>query len=131
MRSLRVSAAALTVLCTLPILGAAVPYGTIRRPAGGRSIYESDSEYGYIQVVERGRERDLILNEGQAIHSIYNPDQLLTGGYWDYYALAPMFGYRPWAGQGPRRALILGPAGGTAPRLLTAAYRPLPTDRVR
>src|SRR5258708_4601847 len=130
MLSLRVSAAALTVLCALPALGAAVPYGTIRPPADGRSIYESDSEYGYIQVVERGRERDLILNEGQAIHSIYNPDQLLTGGYWDYYPLAPMFGYRRWAGQAPRRALIVGLAGGTAARVLTAAYGPLPIDGV-
>jgi spermidine synthase len=130
MLSLRVSAAALTFLCTLPILGAAVPYGTIRPPAGGRSIYESDSEYGYIQVVERGRERDLILNEGQAIHSIYNPDQLLTGGYWDYYTLSPMFGYRQWTGQAPKRALIVGLAGGTAARELTAAYGPVAIDGV-
>src|SRR5258708_30294476 len=103
MLSLRASAAALTVLCALPALGAAVPYGTIRPPAGGRSIYESDSEYGYIQVVERGRERDLILNEGQAIHSIYRPDQLLPCGHLDYYALSPLLRYRPWTPPGPTR----------------------------
>ena len=64
----------------LPLLGAALPIDSIRPPADGRAIYESDSEYGYIQVVERGTEHDLVLNEGQAIHSVYDPNRLLTQG---------------------------------------------------
>ena len=128
---LRISGAAtLTVLCALPLLGAALPYGSIKPPTDGRAIYEADSEYGYIQVVERGSEHDLILNEGQAIHSIYDPNRLLTGGYWDYFALTPMLGYRHWQGQRPQHVLVIGLAGGTVARVLTAAYGPVQIDGV-
>ncbi|MEA2683312.1 MAG: hypothetical protein QOK05_1640 [Chloroflexota bacterium] len=97
--------------------------GTGIRPASdGRLVYESESEYGYIQVVERAGRRELVLNEGQAIHSIYDPNSLLTGGYWDLLTTAPVMGYRTWKGERPRSVLILGLAGGTAARQLTAAY---------
>jgi spermidine synthase len=96
--------------------------GQIKPPAYGDLLYEADSEYGYIQVVQAGTQRQLILNEGQAVHSIYDPTTLLTGGYWDLLTTAPLFGYRKWQGQRPRRALILGLAGGTVARQLTAAY---------
>jgi spermidine synthase len=121
---------AVTLLCALPLLGAAIPYGAIRPPTDGRAIYEADSEYGYIEVVERGSERDLILNEGQAIHSVYDPRRVLSGGYWDYFALTPMFGYRHWQGQRPQHVLVIGLAGGTVARVLTAAYGPVPIDGV-
>ena len=59
--------AAVAVICALPLLGAVLPYGPIKPPSEGRAIFESDSEYGYIQVVEKGSEHDLVLNEGQAV----------------------------------------------------------------
>ncbi|HEY8740122.1 MAG TPA: fused MFS/spermidine synthase [Candidatus Dormibacteraeota bacterium] len=96
--------------------------GQIKPATAGRLIYEAESEYGYIQVVQTGSRRELILNEGQAVHSIYDPGTLLTGGYWDLLTTAPLLGYRPWQGQRPKRALILGLAGGTVARQLTAAY---------
>ncbi|MFN2466342.1 MAG: spermidine synthase [Candidatus Dormibacteria bacterium] len=98
--------------------------GQIKPPAAGRLLYEADSEYGYIQVVQLGSRRELILNEGQAVHSIYDPGALLTGGYWDLLTAAPLLGYRHWEGQRPKRVLILGLAGGTVARQLTAAYGP-------
>ena len=116
--------------CLLPLLGAVIPYGAIRPPDQGRSIYESDSEYGYIQVVENGAEHDLILNEGLGIHSIYNPTQLLTEGPWDLFALGPLVANRPYHGQKPGRVLVIGLAGGTAARQITAAYGPVPIDGV-
>jgi spermidine synthase len=123
-------AVAISLLAALPLGGALLPYGPIRPPAEGRTIYESDSEYGYIQVVERGTEHDLVLNEGQAIHSVYDPNKLLTAGPWDYFSLAPLYGYRQWQGEKPGRVLIIGLAGGTVARQLTAAYGPVPIDGV-
>jgi predicted membrane-bound spermidine synthase len=128
---LRVRAAVpLALLCALPILAALIPYGSIKPPSQGRTIFESDSEYGYIQVVEKGSEHDLILNEGQAVHSVYDPNRLLTEGPWDYFTLAPLIGYRQYQGQKPRRVLIIGLAGGTAARQLTAAYGGVQIDGV-
>jgi spermidine synthase len=122
--------AALALICALPLVAALLPFGPIKPPSEGRSIFESDSEYGYIQVVEKGTEHDLILNEGQAIHSVYDPQRLLTEGPWDYFTLAPLVGYRNWQGQKPRHVLIIGLAGGTAARQLTAAYGPVAIDGV-
>ncbi|MHB8509435.1 MAG: spermidine synthase [Candidatus Dormibacteria bacterium] len=124
-RSLMVGA-----LCGLPLLGALFPPAYIRLPAEGRVLYESDSEYGYIQVAQVGEERQLILNEGHAVHSIYTPGQLLTGGYWDFFSAAPVFGSPEYRGRAPRRALIIGLAGGTVARQLTAVYPGIQLDGV-
>jgi len=94
----------------------------IKPPQIGQLVYEKESAYGYIQVVQDGTKTELILNEGEAVHSIYDPQSLLTGGPWDYMLIADSF--RP-AGQSegkPARVAILGLAGGTAARQYTAAY---------
>jgi hypothetical protein len=67
------------------------------------------------------------LNEGQAVHSIYNPDELLTGGPWDYFSIAPL--YSP-TNASPDSALMIGLAGGTAARQLIAAYPEISVDGV-
>ncbi len=52
--------------------------------AAENAIYETESAYNYIQVVEdEAGCRRLLLNEGQGIHSVYCPDQLRTPGPWD------------------------------------------------
>ena len=58
----------------------ALPVGTLKASDDGKVIYEAETEYQYARVVERddGR-RALELNEGQAQHSIYEPDSVLTG----------------------------------------------------
>ncbi|MDE3077711.1 MAG: fused MFS/spermidine synthase, partial [Chloroflexota bacterium] len=69
------------------------------------------------------------LDEGHAVHSIYTPGQLLTGGPWDYFMVAPFLN----AGQRQsdvRSAAIIGLAGGTIARDLTAVYGPIPIDGV-
>jgi SAM-dependent methyltransferase len=81
-------------------------------------------------VVERGTEHDLILNEGAAIHSIYDPTRLRTDGPWDYFTVAPLFGYHRYEGQRPANVLVIGLAGGTVARELTAAYGAVPIDGV-
>jgi len=95
-------------------------------------IYEQESLYNYIQVTQLpDGSRDLILNEGQAIHSIYYPDpkSILTGWYWDYFLAAPYFnaGFTP---QKLHRVGIIGLAAGTIAHQFTSVYGPVPIDGV-
>jgi len=94
----------------------------IKPPQVGQLIYEKESAYGYIQVVHEGSRVELILNEGEAIHSIYDPQQMLTGGPWDYMLIADAFRPASDAEVTPKSVAILGLAGGTAARQYTAAY---------
>src|SRR5207302_430670 len=92
------------------LLLAAVQHGTgIRDAAYGQRLYEAESAYNYIQVVQSGQRRDLILNEGHAVHSVYDPSTIYTLGPWDDFLLAPLFG----SGAPPGRIAIIGLAGGT------------------
>ena len=95
-------------------------------------IYEQESLYNYIQVTQLPNgTRQLILNEGEAIHSIYNPNPktVLTGWYWDYFLAAPYFnsGFTP---QKLHRVAIIGLAGGTIAHQFTQVYGPVPIDGV-
>jgi len=95
-------------------------------------VYDKESYYNYIQVTQtHDGTRELILNEGQAIHSIYyaNPDTVLTGWYWDYFLAAPYFnaGFTP---NKLHRVGIIGLAGGTIARQFTKVYGPVPIDGV-
>ena len=94
----------------------------IKPPQVGRLIYEKESAYGYIQVVQEGTRTELILNEGQAIHSIYDTQNLLTGGPWDYMVVAGAFRPAQPVEVAPKDVAILGLAGGTSARQFTAAY---------
>ena len=94
----------------------------IKPPQVGRLLYEKESAYGYIQVVQDGTRTELILNEGEAVHSIYDPNNLLTGGPWDYMLVAGAFRPAQSAEPRPRDVAILGLAGGTAARQYTVAY---------
>jgi predicted membrane-bound spermidine synthase len=64
--------------------------------------------------------RELVLNEGLAIHSVYNPNQILTGNYWDDFLAAPYF-YPGGSITSVKRVGIIGLAGGTIAREYTAA----------
>ncbi len=93
------------------------------------TIFQTESSYNYIQVVKRGDTRFLLLNEGQGVHSVYNPERVETGGTWDFFALAPYFNRPPTADQ-LQRVAIVGLAAGTIPRQYTAAFGPVPIDGV-
>ncbi|HUI36931.1 MAG TPA: fused MFS/spermidine synthase, partial [Gaiellaceae bacterium] len=91
----------------------AVPVGTVKAAEDGKVIHETDTTYQYARVIDHPNgDRTLELNEGQAIHSLYRPRSVLTGGYWDGYLVTP-FSTRP---DPPRRIAILGFAGGTIAR---------------
>ena len=94
----------------------------IKPPEVGSLVYEKESAYNYIQVVQDGTKTELILNEGQAIHSIYDTQNLLTGGPWDYMVIADSFRPARATEPRPKSVAILGLAGGTAARQYTAAF---------
>lgn len=101
----------------------------IRDPQRGEVIYETQSSDNYIQVTQDGDSTLLWLNDGHAIHSIYNPNELLTGGPWDYFMIGPLFVEQ----SNPAsidNALIIGLGGGTSSKQITAGYGPVPIDGV-
>lgn len=122
---LRRPKAALLAFALLPgliLVHSASAGGTIRPAERGRLIYESESRYNYIQVVEEDGAFMLALNDGHAIHSIYDPGSILTGGPWDYFMLGPLFNETPGQPTTIENALLIGLAGGTAARQISAAY---------
>lgn len=106
-----------------------------------RLLAEAESDYNYIQVAEQqvvyasgavDPRRVLILNEGQAIHSVYrlkyeqsgDPLDLLTdGGPWDYFSVAPYL-YPELQPSDVRSLLMLGSAAGSVPKQFLAIYGP-------
>lgn len=90
-------------------------------------IYEVESGYNYIQVVERDGVRMLMLNEGQGIHSVYAPGMTATYGTWDYFLAAPFF-YPPETEIEVRRVGIVGLAAGTIAKQYTEVFGPVPID---
>ena len=69
-----------------------------------------------------GTKTELILNEGQAVHSIYDSQDLLTRGPWDYMLIANAFRPAQVSEVQPKDLAILGLAGGTAARQYTVAF---------
>jgi predicted membrane-bound spermidine synthase len=126
-RTLAILAAALIPL----LIGAqALASGhPIKPPYRGHLVEEAESEYNYIQVLKEGDRYLLALNEGHAVHSIYDPASVLTGGPWDYFMIAPLFARDPQE-QPVSRTLMIGLAGGTAARSLVAAYPDIVIDGV-
>ncbi len=93
----------------------ALPVGTLKAADtdGGRVIHEAETEYQYARVIEYpDGQRTLELNEGQAQHSIYNPDTVLTGDVWDGHLVLGFAAFE----EPPGRVAILGNAAGTTAR---------------
>ena len=88
----------------------AVPPGVVKQ-AEGRILFERESRYQFVQVVESRGVRRLYLNEGVAVHSVYRPSTVLTGGEWDAFLAVPAVLDRQ-----PRTLAVLGNAGGTIAR---------------
>jgi predicted membrane-bound spermidine synthase len=98
---------------------------SIKNNAG--QIYETESAYNYIQVKQQGDYTLLRLNEGQGVHSIYNPNTLQYNGPWDQFLVSPYF----YANRKPsdvKRVAIVGLAAGTTARQMTAVYGSIPID---
>jgi spermidine synthase len=99
-----------------------VPPGAVKA-SDGDVLYEVESPYQFVQVVERGGARRLYLNEGVAVHSLWRPDTVLTGGVWDAFLAVPVLLDRQ-----PRRLAILGNAGGTVARAFASFWPDVQID---
>jgi predicted membrane-bound spermidine synthase len=123
--------ASIATLATLAVLvfNWTLGAGQIKPPYRGDLVYETESVYNYIQVLNDDGEYLLALNEGQAVHSIYDPNNLVTGGPWDYFGLGPLFADNFDASQ-VNSACIIGLAGGTAAREFAEAYPGIAIDGV-
>ena len=102
--------------------------GSIRADEG--AIYETESQYNYIQVLKEGDDILLRLNEGQGVHSVYNPTLELVFGIWDYFLVAPFFNHSPYTANDVDSLLLIGAAAGTVAKEYTKIFGPIPIDGV-
>jgi spermidine synthase len=130
-------AAALLVLAAALLLGSRwqiltigmaallfVPAETIKATSG--LVYETESAYQYIQVLQRpDGSRVLRLNEGIVNHSVWRPNTVLTGGEWDMFLTLP-----PLLDRSPKTMLVIGNAGGTTARAFGKLYPDVQIDGV-
>jgi spermidine synthase/uncharacterized membrane protein len=112
-------------LIWMPILLAVIAFAfsnsALKSSTG--QVYETESEYNYIQVQQVDGYTLLRLNDGQGVHSIYHPDTLYFNGPWEQFMVGPYF----YANRSPddiKRMAIVGLAAGTAARQATAVYGP-------
>jgi spermidine synthase len=111
------------VLCVLGILWGR---GPIKSTAG--EIFEKESAYNYIQVIEKDGYRYLRLNEGQGIHSMWNATNLNYGGPWQEFLAAPFFNPPPYKVEQVKNMAIIGLAAGTVARQASSVFGELPID---
>ena len=111
------------LLCVLGILWG---QGAIKKTAG--EIYERESAYNYIQVIEINGYRYLRLNEGQGIHSEWHATDLNFGGPWQEFLVAPFFNKPPHSLSRVKNLAIIGLAAGTVARQATAVFGDIPID---
>lgn len=90
-------------------------------------VYETESAYNYIEVLQNDENTYLRLNEGQGIHSQYHPNQLFYGGPWEEFLVGPMFN-RNFSRENVKSMAIVGLAAGTTARQATAIYGDIVID---
>jgi len=127
-------------LLPLPILlialAALVLNGPLRPPPVNTSLlYDHDSAYNYIQVVEypdrdNSVTRLLLLNEGQGIHSEWNSKQTYFSRTWDFFLAAPFFNAPPYRPADVKSLCIIGLAAGTIAHQYTEAFGAIPIDGI-
>lgn len=99
--------------------------GTFKKTPG--QIYETESSYNYIEVIEQDEYVMLRLNDGQGVHSMFHPEVIDYAGPWSQFLAGPFF----YPGRSPEdvgRIAIVGLAAGTTARQATAVYGEIPID---
>lgn len=106
--------------------------GPLRPPPSGMTLlYESESPYNLVQVVEdEDQYRYLLLNEGQGIHSQWHPDELFYNRTWGFFLIGPYFNTPTYTPDRMERIAIIGLAAGTIARQHDAVYPGLPMDGI-
>jgi spermidine synthase len=114
------------MILVLGVLGILWGSGAIKQSSG--QVYETESAYNYIQVLEDDGFRYLRLNEGQGIHSIYHPEHLVYYGPWMQVLAAPFFNPDPYSPENVESLAVVGLAAGTIARQATEVYGPIQID---
>lgn len=91
-------------------------------------VYETESDYNYIEVIQQEGYTLLRLNDGQGVHSEYHPTELFYGGPWEQFLVGPLFNETPFTLSQVKRIAIVGLAAGTTARQATAVYGNIPID---
>ena len=91
-------------------------------------IFETESAYNYIQVLDQDNYILLRLNEGQGVHSIYHPLQDNYFGSWEQVLIAPYFNPIPYKTGEIKSLAILGLAAGTTARQASLVYENIKID---
>lgn len=91
-------------------------------------IFEIESTYNYIQILEENDYRYLRLNEGQGVHSVYHPEDIIYHGPWMEVLSAPFFNKSPYTPEDVKSLAIIGLAGGTIARQATEVFGKIPID---
>jgi spermidine synthase len=94
--------------------------GTDKNTRG--QLYETESSYNYIQVLQLEEYRYLRLNEGQGVHSVYHPSILNYYGPWEQVTVAPFFNPAPYEISNVKDIAIVGLAAGTTARQAAIIY---------
>lgn len=93
-------------------------------------IYETESAYNYIQVLQVGSSRYLRLNEGQGVHSVYDPTALFYNGPWEQVLTAPFFNPGITSPENVKSMAIIGLAAGTTARQASQAFPEIQIDGI-
>jgi len=93
------------------------------QPSSPNVIYEAESEYSLIRVIQKGDLIGLIVNQDRWSQTTYRKGVFLTGGYWDYFSLGPLM-------TDVDDVLIIGVAGGGSLKQLKHFYPELSIDAV-
>lgn len=123
-------------LAWMPVVLAVGAFVALRQPLhpapeGMSLIYEDESAYNLIQVVEDDNGyRYLLLNEGQGVHSQYHPDDLYYRRTWGFFLAGPYFNEAPYSPEQVERIAVIGLAAGTIARQHDAAYPGLLMDGI-
>jgi spermidine synthase len=106
--------------------------GPLRPPPSGMTlIYEKESAYNLVQVVEdEDGYRYLLLNEGQGIHSQWHPTEIFYRRTWDFFLVGPYFNSPPYTPDRVERIAIIGLAAGTIARQYDTVYPGIPMDGI-
>ncbi len=113
------------VLALLAVVGARGP-----DKATQGMIFESDSAYNYIQVIEVGQTRYLRLNDGQGVHSVYHPQEYFYNGPWEQVLVGPFFYPAPVARENITSMAIVGLAAGTTARQASLVFPNIHIDGI-
>jgi spermidine synthase len=90
-------------------------------------VFETESQYNYIEVQQINDYTLLRLNDGQGVHSTHHPDQLFYGGPWEQFLVGPFFN-PDTTPEDVQRYAIIGLAAGTSARQATEVFDSIMID---